>query len=59
MCPAMIDAPIAPGAGLPVNQPATAALGGTCSDPWLVIPRRMSLVRTPIAGMASRTGRYG
>jgi hypothetical protein len=56
MCPAMIDAPTAPGRGLPVNHPAIAALTGTCSVWLLVIPSRISLVLTPIAGMTSLTG---
>src|SRR5262245_28092873 len=56
MCPAMIDAPVAPGRGLPVNQPAIAALIGTCSVCVLVRLRRMSPVLTPIAGMRSLAG---
>ena len=56
MCPAMIDAPTAPGRGLPVNHPAIAALPGTCSVLSRVIPSRISLVLTPIVRMTSLTG---
>ena len=40
-------------AGVPA---ATEALAGTCSAPARVMPSRISLVRTPIAGMTSATG---
>ena len=33
MCPAITAAPVAPGRGLPVYQPATAAVDGTCRTP--------------------------
>src|SRR5580693_6126905 len=52
----MTAAPTAPGRGLPVYQPATAVLAGTCSVPLELRPRRTSLVRTPMAGMVSDTG---
>src|ERR1700680_429201 len=57
MCPAMIDEPISPGRGLPVYQPATDVLDGTCRVPWAVTPSLVSLVRTSIAGMVRATGR--
>src|ERR1700691_4761390 len=52
----MTAAPTAPGRGLPVYQPATAVLAGTCSVPLELRPRGTSLVRTPVAGMVSETG---
>src|SRR6202167_5551707 len=52
----MTAAPSAPGRGLPVYQPATAVLAGTCSVPLELRPRCTSLVRTPMAGMVSETG---
>ena len=57
MCPAMTAPPGSPGRGLPVYQPATAVLPGTWSAPLAVSPSRISRVRTPMAGMYSRTGR--
>ena len=57
MWPTITAAPVAPGRELPVYQPATAALAGTCSAPAGVSPRRMSPVRTPIDGMTSVAGR--
>src|SRR5690349_22871578 len=56
-CPAMMAEPTMPGRGLPVYQPATAVLDGTWSVPSLLTPRWISLVRTPIDGMLSDTGR--
>src|SRR6516164_7779193 len=56
-CPAMIAEPTMPGRGLPVYQPATAVLDGTWSVPSRLTPRWISLVRTPIDGMLSDTGR--
>src|ERR1700730_9535283 len=56
-CPTMTDDPIAPGRGLPVYQPASEVVGGTCSMPLFVTPRSTSLVRTPMAGMIRLTGR--
>src|SRR5260370_42639227 len=53
----MTDDPIAPGRGLPVYQPASDVVGGTCSMPPCVTPRSTSLVRTPMAGMIRLTGR--
>src|SRR5260370_6927970 len=53
----MTDDPIAPGRGLPVYQPASDVVGGTCSMPPFVTPRSTSLVRTPMAGMIRLTGR--
>ena len=47
---------MAPGRGLPVYQPATVVLPGTCRAPDLVIPSRISRVRTPIDGIVSETG---
>src|SRR5579875_2490968 len=52
----MIDEPIAPGAGLPVYQPATVMVDGTWSAPVEVRPRWMSRARTPITGMVIETG---
>src|SRR5580692_9579880 len=52
----MTAAPVAPGRGLPVYQPATAVLAGTCSVPLELRPRCTRLVRTPMAGMVSDTG---
>src|SRR5271165_6183633 len=48
--------PVAPGRGLPVYQPATAVLAGTCSEPDAVRPSLMSRVRTPIAGISRDRG---
>src|SRR5215469_3070546 len=56
MWPAMTAAPVAPGRGLPVYQPATAAVDGTCSAPELVRPSRTSRDRTPIAGISIVVG---
>src|ERR1700677_1398607 len=56
MCPAITDDPMAPGRGLPVYQPATDVVDGTCSAPAAVTPRSTRLVCTPIAGMVSATG---
>ena len=56
MWPAMIEEPISPGRGLLVYQPATEVLRGTCSVPRPVMPSRISLVRTPMAGIHSATG---
>src|ERR1700690_4167745 len=53
----MTAAPTAPGRGLPVYQPATAVLDGTCSVPFARRPRSTSEVRTPITGILSQTGR--
>ena len=47
---------MAPGRGLPVYQPATAVLAGTCSAPEAVRPSLIRRVRTPIAGMSSAVG---
>src|SRR5579875_3309101 len=52
----MTAAPASPGRGLPVYQPATAVLAGTCSAPAAVRPSRTSLVRTPMAGISRLTG---
>src|SRR6266581_2311146 len=56
MWPAITDDPTAPGRGLPVYQPATAVLAGTCKVRALVSPRWTSLLLTPIAGITRRTG---
>src|SRR6266702_411607 len=53
----MTEEPIAPGGGLPVYQPATAVVDGTCSEPPAAMPSVTSRVRTPMAGMISSTGR--
>jgi hypothetical protein len=52
----MTEEPIAPGRGLPVNQPATVVVAGTCSVPAGVRPSSISWVLTPIAGMTSLAG---
>src|ERR1039457_1985063 len=57
MCPAMIDEPTSPGRGLPVYQPATEVLDGTCRVPWAVTPSLVSLLPRSMAGMARDTGR--
>src|SRR5580693_4646436 len=56
MCPAITAEPMAPGRALPVYQPATDVLGGTCSAPLAVSPRWTSVVLTPIDGMTRATG---
>src|ERR1700684_107778 len=56
MCPAITAEPMAPGRALPVYQPATDVLDGTCSAPPAVSPRWTSVVLTPIAGMTRATG---
>src|SRR6266480_6131363 len=48
--------PISPGRGLLVYQPATEGLLGTCIVPRWVMPSRISLVRTPMAGIHTATG---
>src|SRR5450755_4045627 len=57
MWPAMTDEPTSPGRGLPVYQPATEVLVGTCSVPWAVTPSLMMVVRTSMAGIDRDTGR--
>ena len=57
MCPAMIEEPTWPGRGLPLYQPATAAVGGTCKVCRAVSPSLTRLLLTPIAGMSSQNGR--
>src|SRR5580704_11200235 len=52
----MTAAPISPGRGLPVYQPATATVPGTCRLPAAVRPSLTSPVRMPIAGMKRATG---
>src|ERR1700729_1189588 len=52
----MTAPPGSPGRGLPVYQPATAVVVGTCSAPVLVRPRWMSRVLTSMAGMTRLTG---
>src|SRR6266480_2886054 len=59
MWPAMIEEPISPGRGLLVYQPATEGLLGICSVPRWVMPSRISLVCTPMAGIHSATGGGG
>ena len=53
----MMAEPTAPGRGLPVYQPATDVVDGTCSAPLAVRPSVISWVFTPISGMVSETGR--
>jgi hypothetical protein len=43
--------------GLPVYQPATDVLAGTCRMPRAVRPSLISRVRTPMTGMVRNTGR--
>src|SRR5262249_10760701 len=57
MCPAITAGPMAPGRGLRVYQPATGGDDGTCRARVAVPPRSIRLVRTPMAGMISVTGR--
>src|SRR6266566_4928799 len=52
----MMDEPTAPGRGLPVNQPATVVVDGTCIEPPAARPSVIRLVFTPISGMVSETG---
>ncbi len=56
MCPAITAEPVAPGRGLPVYQPATAMLAGTCGAPVAVTPSRTRRVLTPIAGITRPVG---
>src|SRR5579863_3088380 len=55
-CPAMTADPVAPGAGLPVYQPATVVESGTWRVPSRLRPRLMIRALTPMAGMVSSTG---
>src|SRR6266516_2274442 len=57
MCPAMTAEPIWPGGGLPVYQPATDVLAGTCMVPRAVRPSLIRRVWTPMTGMDRYTGR--
>src|SRR2546429_2338642 len=52
----MMDEPTAPGLGLPVYQPATVVVDGTCIEPPRARPSVIRLVFTPISGMVSETG---
>src|SRR5215469_2519270 len=52
----MTAAPRAPGRGLPVYQPATVVLDGTCSVPSAASPSFIMLVCTPMAGIVRLTG---
>src|SRR3984893_19365055 len=54
--PAMPAAPVAPGRGLPVYQPATVVVLGTWRVPFRLRPRLMIRAFTPMAGMVSQTG---
>src|SRR5271169_6769348 len=54
--PAMTADPVAPGRGLPVYQPATVVVRGTCRVPFGLRPRLMIGAFTPMAGMVSQTG---
>src|SRR5258708_18838181 len=56
MWPTITAAPIAPGRELPVYQPATEAVAGTCRAPDEVSPRRTSPLRTPMDGMMRPVG---
>src|SRR6185437_15537543 len=56
MWPAMIDEPTWPGRGLPVYQPATAAVDGTCNVCCAVSPSLTRLLLTPLAGISSQYG---
>src|SRR5438067_11892157 len=51
----MMDEPTAPGLGLPVYQPATVVVDGTCIEPPRARPSVIRLVFTPISGMVSET----
>src|SRR5579859_2335112 len=55
-CPAMTADPVAPGAGLPVYQPATVVVLGTWRVPLRLRPRLTIGAFTPMAGMVSSTG---
>src|SRR5580700_10213919 len=55
-CPAMTADPVAPGRGLPVYQPATVVVLGTCRVPFRLRPRLLIGALTPMAGMVSQTG---
>src|SRR6201995_6174122 len=52
----MMDEPTAPGRGLPVNQPATVLVDGTCAAPPAARPSVIRLVFTPISGMVRDAG---
>src|SRR5258708_17522538 len=56
MWPTITEAPTAPGRGLPVYQPATEAMAGTCRAPEGVSLRRTSPLRTPMDGMMRPVG---
>src|ERR1700688_4869860 len=56
MCPTMMAEPMAPGRGLPVYQPATDTVDGTCSAPFDCRPSVIRLVLTPMTGMVRDTG---
>src|SRR5579872_6668224 len=55
-CPAMTADPVAPGAGLPVYQPATVVVLGTWRVPLRLRPRLTIGAFTPMAGMVNSTG---
>src|SRR5579859_6360992 len=55
-CPAMTADPVAPGAGLPVYQPATVVVLGTWRVPLRLRPRLTIGALTPMAGMVKSTG---
>src|SRR5580658_2702160 len=52
----MMADPIAPGRGLPVYQPTTVVVLGTCSVPFRLRPRLVIRALTPMAGMVRKTG---
>src|SRR4249920_3809102 len=52
----MTAEPTWPGRGLPVYQPATDVLAGTCRVPWAVRPSLIRRVWIPMAGMDRYTG---
>src|SRR6478752_455852 len=57
MWPTMTAEPTWPGGGLPVYQPATDVLAGTCMVPRAVRPSLIRRVWTPMTGMDRYTGR--
>src|SRR5579859_7771324 len=52
----MTAEPIEPGRGLPVYQPATVVVDGTCIAPPAARPSVIRLVFTPISGIVREAG---